>query len=133
MEWKQPLMQLRRDPGETYRRVDFDARVSGASSLQLVVLCLEQAAGSIGRAIYAQGHSDNSGKSAAITRAVAAITALELGVDSTHPAGQPLMQLYQAARRTILDSALRFDAPQLETIRTDLLDIREAMLQTVSG
>lgn len=125
-------MQLRRDPGETYRRVDFDARVNGASSLQLVVLCLEQAAGSIGRAIYAQDHGDNSAKSAALTRAVAAITALELGVDGAHPAGRPLLQLYQAARRTILDSALRFDGPQLETIRTDLLDIREAMLKTVN-
>ncbi|MBX9884524.1 MAG: flagellar protein FliS [Novosphingobium sp.] len=125
-------MQLRRDPGETYRRVDFDARVKGASSLQLVALCLEQAAGSLGRAIYAQDHGDNSAKSAALTRAVAAITALELGVDSSHPAGQPLLQLYQAARRTILDNALRFDAAQLETIRTDLLDIREAMLGTAN-
>lgn len=123
-------MLLRRDPGETYRRVDFDARVKGASSLQLVALCLEQAAGSLGRAIYAQEHGDNSAKSAALTRAVAAITALELGVDSANPVGGPLLQLYQAARRTILDNALRFDARQLETIRTDLLDIREAMLGT---
>jgi flagellin-specific chaperone FliS len=125
-------MQLRRDPGETYRRVDFDARVKGASSLQLVALCLEQAAGSLGRAIYAQDHGDNSAKSAALTRAVAAITALELGVDTTNPVSQPLLQLYQAARRTILDNALRFDARQLETIRTDLLDIREAMLGTAN-
>ncbi len=125
-------MLLRRDPGETYRRVDFDARVKGASSLQLVALCLEQAAGSLGRAIYAQEHGDNSAKSAALTRAVAAITALELGVDSAHPAGQPLLQLYQAARRTILDNALRFDAVQLDTIRKDLLDIREAMLGTAN-
>jgi flagellar protein FliS len=123
-------MLLRKDPGETYRRVDFDARVKGASSLQLVALCLEQAAGSLGRAIYAQEHGDNSAKSAALTRAVAAITALELGVDTANPVSQPLLQLYQAARRTILDNALRFDAPQLETIRTDLLDIREAMLGT---
>lgn len=126
-------MQLRRDPGETYRRVDFDARVKGASSLQLVALCLEQAAGSLGRAIYAQDHGDNSAKSAALTRAVAAITALELGVDSSNPVGAPLLQLYQAARRTILDNALRFDPRQLETIRTDLLDIREAMLGTAAG
>ena len=53
-------------------------------------------------------------------------------MDASHPAGQPLLELYQAARRTILDSALRFDAPQLETIRADLLDIREAMLQTAN-
>ncbi|WP_298166777.1 flagellar protein FliS [Novosphingobium sp.] len=125
-------MLMRRDPSETYRRVDFDARVKGASSLQLVALCLEQAAGSLGRAIYAQEHGDNSAKSAALTRAVAAITALELGVDTANPVSQPLLQLYQAARRTILDNALRFDARQLETIRTDLLDIREAMLGTAN-
>ncbi|GEO01745.1 hypothetical protein NSE01_35770 [Novosphingobium sediminis] len=132
MERAEQLMQLRRDPGETYRRVDFDARVKGASSLQLVALCLEQAAGSLGRAVYAQEHGDNSAKSAALTRAVAAITALELGVDTSNPVGAPLLQLYQAARRTILDNALRFDARQLETIRTDLLDIREAMLGTAN-
>ena len=126
-------MQLRRDPGETYRRVDFDARVKGASSVQLVALCLEQAAGSLGRAIYAQDHADNAAKSAALTRAVAAITALELGVDTSNPVSAPLLQLYQAARRTILDSALRFDGPRLEAIRTDLLEIREAMLGTVAG
>lgn len=126
-------MLLSRDPGETYRRVDFDARVKGASSLQLVALCLEQAAGSLGRAIYAQEHGDNAAKSAALTRAVAAITALELGVDSSNPVGGPLLRLYQAARRTILDNALRFDPAQLETIRTDLLDIREAMLGTAAG
>lgn len=126
-------MLLRRDPGETYRRVDFDARVKGASSLQLVALCLEQAAGSLGRAIYAETHADNAAKSAALTRAVAAITALELGVDTSNPVGTPLLQLYQAARRTILDSALRFDAQRLETIRTDLLEIREAMLGTAAG
>jgi flagellar protein FliS len=126
-------MLLRRDPGETYRRDEYDARVAGASSLQLVALCLEQAAGSLGRAIYAQEHGDNSAKSAALTRAVAAITALEIGVDTTNPVSQPLLQLYQAARRTILDNALRFDAPQLETIRTDLLDIREAMLGTATS
>lgn len=125
-------MLMRKDPGETYRRVDFEARVKGASSLQLVALCLEQAAGSLGRAIYAQASGDNGAKSAALTRAIAAITALELGVDSSNPVGQPLLQLYQAARRTILDNALRFDASQLETIRTDLLDIREAMLGTAN-
>ena len=57
----------------------------------------------------------------------------EIAAPTTNPVSQPLLQLYQAARRTILDNALRFDAPQLETIRTDLLDIREAMLGTATS
>jgi len=123
-------MLLRRDPGETYRRIDFDARVNGANSRQLVELCMEQMAGSLGRAIYAASHQDNAAKSAALTRAVAALTALELGVDANHPTGGALLQFYQSARRTVLDCVLNFDAAKLETIRADFIDVRQAMLQT---
>ncbi|MCW1383022.1 flagellar protein FliS [Novosphingobium sp. KCTC 2891] len=121
-------MLLRRDPCEAYRRVDFDARVTGADSRQLVDLCLEQLTGSIGRAIYAEGRGDNGAKSAALTRATAALTALQLGVDSTNPTGPALIQLYQSARKAVLDCAVRFDAVRLETIRADFLEIRQAML-----
>ena len=61
---------LQRDPCEAYRRVDFDARVSGAGSRQLVDLCFEQLIGSLDRAVFAQGRGDNRMKSAALTRAV---------------------------------------------------------------
>ena len=116
-----------RDPSEAYRRVDFDARVSGASPRQLVELCFEQLNGSIDRAIFAHGRGDNSMKSAALTRAVAALTALQLGVDSAVPTGAALLQLYQAARRSVLDCAVRFDPAVLETIRNDFSEIRDAM------
>jgi len=117
-----------RDPGEAYRRVDFDARVKGATSRQLVDLCLEQVAGSVGRAIHAAACGDPGAKSAALTRAVAALTALQMGVDPDAPTGQALIQLYQTARTTILDSVVHFDAAKLGTIRADFIEIREAML-----
>lgn len=117
-----------RDPGEAYRRVDFEARVHGANPRQLVDLCLEQLAGSLGRAIYAAETGDNAAKSAALTRALSALTALQMGVDGSNPAGAALIQLYEAARRSVLDSALRFDGVRLATIRDDFLEIRQAML-----
>jgi hypothetical protein len=40
------------------------------------------------------------------------------------PAGEALIQLYQSARRAVLDSALQFN-PKIETIRTDFLEIRQ--------
>ncbi|EGD59349.1 hypothetical protein Y88_1598 [Novosphingobium nitrogenifigens DSM 19370] len=126
-------MLLHRDPSEAYRRVDFDARVRGADSRQLVDLCLEQLAGSLGRAIYADSHRDNGAKSAALTRSVAALTALELGVDRSNPTGPALLQLYQSARASILDSVLRFDAPRLEQIRQDFIEIRQALLSGSSN
>jgi len=121
-------MRHHRDPSEAYRRVDFEARVKGANPRQLVDLCLEQLAGSLGRAIYADRTGDNAAKSAALTRAISALTALQMGVDAGNPAGGALLQLYQAARHTVLDSALQFDARKIETIRNDFLEIRQAML-----
>ena len=121
-------MLLRRDPSEAYRRVDFDARVNGATSRQLVDLCLEQVAGSLGRAIHASGRGDNGAKSAALTRAIAALTALQMGVDPDAETGQALLQLYTSARTTILDSVLSFNPTGLTQIRQDFIEIRTAML-----
>jgi flagellin-specific chaperone FliS len=124
-------MLLRRDPSEAYRRVDFDARVKGADARQLVDLCLEQVAGSVGRAIHASGRGDNGAKSAALTRAIAALTALQMGVDPGAQTGQALLQLYAAARTTILDSVLAFNPGSLTQIRQDFIEIRTAMLGAV--
>jgi len=126
-------MLLNRDPSEAYRRVDFDARVHGADSRQLVDLCLEQVAGSLGRAVHAAGRGDNGAKSAALTRAVAALTALQLGVNAEAPTGQALMQLYQAARTTILDSVLHFNPAKLAEIRQDFIEIRAALIGSNPG
>ena len=122
-------MLLHRDPCEAYRRVDFDARVKGADSRQLVDLCLEQLAGSLSRAVYAEARGDNAAKSAALTRATAALTALQLGVDPANPTGAALIHLYQSARKSVLDCAVRFDAERLDTIRADFIEIRQAMMR----
>ena len=116
-----------RDPSEAYRRVDFDARVSGADPRQLVELCFEQLTGSLDRAIFAEARGDNRMKSAALTRAVSALTALQMGVDGSVPTGTALLQLYAAARRTVLDCAVRFDEAALRAICSDFSEIREAM------
>lgn len=120
-------MLLRRDPSETYRRIDFEARVAGSDPLQLVDVCFEQLTGSLDRAQFAASRGDNAMKSAALTRAVAALTALQMGVNPEGPTGLALVQLYGAARRSVLDSAVRFDAATLQKIRDDFEEIRTAM------
>lgn len=120
-------MLHRADPSEAYRRVDFDARVTGASPEQLVDLCFEQFTGSLARAVFAQRRGDNAMKSAALTRAVAALTALQMGVDGENPTGAALLQLYGSARRAVLDSAVRFDVATIEAIASDFNEIRMAM------
>lgn len=126
-------MLRRADPSEAYRRVDFDARVTGASPQQLVDLCFEQLNGSLGRALFAEARGDNAMKSAALTRAVAALTALQMGVDTANPTGAALLQLYGSARRAVLDSAVSFDAATLKAIRGDFDEIRQAMRGSSAG
>jgi flagellar protein FliS len=121
-------MLCNRDPSEAYRRVDFDARVSGADSRQLVDLCLEQVAGSLSRAIHAASCGDNGAKSRALTRAVSALTALQMGVDGDAPTGRALLHMYQSARASMLDNVLSFDPGKLGQIRQDFIEIRQAML-----
>lgn len=120
-------MLAHRSPHEAYRRVDFDARVSGASPTELVHLCYEHLIGALGTAIHAYGIGDNSLKSRSMTRALSAITALQLGVSGESEVASALKHLYESARRTILDSALEFEPHRIETLRADFVEISQAM------
>ena len=116
-----------RSPHEAYRRVDFDARIEGADPQQLVTLCYEQVTGALGTALYAHGKGDNRLKSQSLTRALSAITALQLGISGEDSVSQALHQLFHAARRSILDSAITFDGEVITTIRQDFIEISGAM------
>jgi flagellin-specific chaperone FliS len=116
-----------RSPHEAYRRVDFDARVAGANPAQLVSLCYEQLIGALGSAMFAQDRRDNLLKSQSLTRALSAITALQLGVSGDVGVAVALRQLYEMTRRSILDSALNFDPEVISRIRQDFIDISQAM------
>jgi len=120
-------MLMMRSPHEAYRKVDFDARVAGATPQQLVALCYEQLIAALGTAQFADEAGDNRLKSQSLTRALSALTALQLGVSPDAAIGPALLQLYDAARRTVLDSVLAFDSAALRTIRNDFIDISRAI------
>lgn len=120
-------MLAQRSPHEAYRRVDFDARVKGASPAELVHLCYEHLVSALGTAIHAHGIGDNSLKSRSMTRALTAITALQLGVSGENAVSGALNHLYESARRTLLDCAVVFDSHRVETLRTDFIEIGRAL------
>jgi flagellar protein FliS len=120
---------VRPDPREAYRRVDFDAHVAGANPRQLVGLCFDQLTAALTSALHAERRGDNAGKSQALTRAIAALTALQLGVDRAQPIGAALLQLYEAARQSLLASAVRFDPASIERIRIDFSELRQSLLE----
>lgn len=119
-------MQYLRSPQEAYRKVDFDARVAGADPVQLVLVCYEQLASALGTAIHAQARGDNAAKSASLTRALSALTALQMGLDQNQPIAGALSILFEGARKTVLDSVLHFDGDALAALRHDVSEIADA-------
>lgn len=116
------------DPREAYRRSEIDARVEGgADPADLVRLCYEQAISGLGLAIIAHERKDPAARSKALTRALSALTALDMGVDRSAPLADALLQLYGAARKAILDSVVLFDAEMLGQVRQDFIDIAKAV------
>lgn len=120
-------MLVQQSPHEAYRRVDFDARVTGAKPAELVHVCYEHLVSALGTAVHAHRNGDNGLKSRSLTRALTAITALQMGVSSQNQVGSALTQFYTSARRTILDSAISFDPRQIETVRNDFSEIGRAL------
>ena len=116
-----------RNPTEAYRKVDFDARIAGAGPAQLVLVCYEQLGTALGSAVHAAAAGDNARKSAALTHALAALTALQLGLDHGQPIAAALTSLFEAARKTVLDSVIQFDAAALERLKTDVTEIAAAL------
>lgn len=121
-------MMMPTSPQEAYRRVDFDARVNGAGPAELVHLCYEHLISALGTAVHADRNGDNGLKSRSMTRALTAITALQMGLAGGEGVVAALAHLYEGARRTILDSALNFDADAIEVLRADFVEIGQALL-----
>lgn len=120
----------RHNPQDAYRRVDFDARVSGCDPMELVGLCYEHLIAALGSALFAHERGDNMTKSRAITRAVSAVTALQLGVNGTEGVAAALRQFYTASRHALLDSVLNFNPEQITRVRNDFVEIASALTTT---
>ncbi|MFV0643263.1 MAG: flagellar protein FliS [Sphingomonadaceae bacterium] len=121
----QTLLTGLRDPGEAYRRSEVDARIAGASPVQLVVLCCEQVSAGITAALRADRCGDRAKRSAGVTRALSALTALEMGIAHDHPFAGLLMHIYGHARTVILDSVTNFDHGKLKSVQQDFVDLAQ--------
>ena len=126
-------MLARHNPQDAYRRVDFDARVTGADPMQLVALCYEHLIAALGTALFAHERSDNAAKSTALTRGVSALTALLLGINGDEGIALALRQFYESARRSLLDSVLAFDPARVNLVRQDFIEIANTLSAAQTG
>ena len=120
-------MLAQRNPQAVYRRIEFDARVSTADPVQLVAVCYEQLTSALGTALHAHDRADNALKSDALTRALSALMALQMGVRGNGGVVDALHQMFDAARRTVLDNALRFKPEAIAAVRQDFIEIAQAL------
>lgn len=118
-----------RNPSAAYRQVEFDARVAGARPEELVLVCYEQAVAALGTALHAARACDNARKSDGLTRALAALTALQLGIDEGNPVAPAVSQWLGASRNRILDSVLAFDAGAIAALREDFKEVAAAFVR----
>ncbi|MBC2665940.1 flagellar protein FliS [Novosphingobium flavum] len=123
----------RHTPQDAYRKVDFDARVSGCDPMELVAVCYEQLIAALGSALFAYERGDNHNKSKALTRALSALTALQLGVAGSEGVALALRQFYQSARGAVLDGVLTFDPQRINQVRQDFVDIAAALTAARPG
>lgn len=120
-------MLAQTDPYDAYQRVEFDARVKGASPQELVHICYDQLVLALGTAIAAHERNDARLKSRSMTRAVTALMALQMGIDQDHEMAGLLNDFYGAARKSILGSSVNFDVEGLKEMRDDFRDLRRAL------
>lgn len=120
-------MLLLRSPQEAYRKVDFDARIAGADPQALVALCFEQFDAALGSALWSDSSGDAALRSRSLTRALAAITALQMGIDPAAALAPALSQLYRAARATLLASVPAFNPAEIAGLRRDFAEIANAL------
>jgi flagellar biosynthetic protein FliS len=130
VEQEHQLMLVQRSPDEAYRRVDFDARVASARPAELVALCYERVVEALGTAVLASDRGDMARKSEALTRALAAVMALRLGVKGHDGVSGALHQLYEGAAQAILGSVIDFDAAAIGRLRGDIREIAAALSAT---
>jgi len=122
------MLMQRDNPEAAYRRISIDARIQSGRANEMVGICYEQVVSELGRAIRAHAAADPMRRSDALTRAHAAVMALEMGLDRTNPLAQALEHLFAAARETILSSVTGFDSSALAEVRDDFAEIGAAML-----
>lgn len=121
------IMHAPRNPSQAYRKVEFDARVAGANPRELVLVCYDQLDEALGRALLAAAAANNRAKSEALTRALSALMALQMGVDTQSPIAPALLEFYTAGRSAVLGSVLNFNADAIARLRSDAAEISAAL------
>ena len=117
------------NPGDAYRKVAFDACVTGSTGPELVRLCIEDVRAALDQAIWADANGRQDIRRNALARAQSGLGALRLGVDPQSDLAAALLTFYDSMARAVTASQFRFEREGIETVRTDIDDVARAILK----
>lgn len=115
------------DPRAAYRQSNFEARVNGGTPQDIVVYCLDELSLTLGQLRQADMRGNRAGRSEAITRGIAILTALEMGIDRENELAGSLLHFYEGSRRLLLSSVGTTQVDAIEGLRSDVIEIRDAL------
>lgn len=115
------------EPRAAYQQANFDARVHGGTPQDIVVYCLDELSLTLGVLLQAELRGNRADRSQAITRAIAILTALEMGVDRENELAASLLHFYEGSRRLLLGSVAVTQVEAIQTLRADVIEIRDAL------
>lgn len=118
-------------PRDAYRQSNFDARIKGGTAQDIVVYCLDELSLTLGMLRQADLRGNRAGRSESITRGIAILTALEMGVDRENDLAASLLHFYEGARHLLLASAAVTDEAAIGQLRTDVIEIRDALRSAI--
>lgn len=116
-------MLTARTPGLAYRRGSFEARLLAATPQDMVIMCLDDLLANLVRFEQADLRDHREARSAALTRCITSLTALEMGVDRSAPLGESLLQFYAAAKSELLGMVVTVKVGRLRAIKADFEEI----------
>lgn len=121
-------MLKRIDPASAYKRVDFEALVSGCDANALVRVCFDDAMAALQRALWADRNGREDQRRMALERAQMGLLALLSGLDMSLPVSRSLEVFYRSMLARIANAQHHFNRTAVEMTRDDLADIAASLL-----
>lgn len=117
--------RLRADPAATYRSVDVNSRVDGASPHALIALLYEDLLRELRLAALATERRDFAARSARSTKALAILFALESGLDFDKggDVAATLSRFYRGARESVTRASVGQDAALFRSVAANVEEI----------
>lgn len=121
-------MLKRIDPATAYKRVDFEALVSGCDADGLVRVCFDDARAALERALWADRNGRTDLRRTALERAQMGVLTLLSGLDMEQPVSKSLDVFYRSMLARVTNAQKHFDRTAVEMTRDDLADIAASLL-----